>query len=399
MQYAKFRSKSSHYMPKQTVRKAYGVPVNAMRRLNIKPELKTGRYVNTTVDYRQKEHLEELEAIRHPRERDFYQDHSYHNQWIKRDLELNQKKTLTSRYSFFAKDFQKTPWLWHPGDTVEIVQGEHTGQRGTIIAVVAYKNQLIVQNVNVQDVVIPASESRPEQNVQREHPISVDIVRHVDPSTNEPCNVRLVTVRNKTTGALEEKRMSLTSGVLLPIPPRDDLMELGDPLKDTPILDADEQTYDPAKEMPLLVERKLQAMETYFVGRLKKAFEYHDQLSAKNEADMRAFQRDVVEGSVESLADMVVQGALRSVDEFLAEEVSEAVTDLQTTEAEEARAAAEKAAAAAAAASATRGGSKVDEDEDDEGEGDGDGEKGDDLSSASTSPEGEGPESHGDGSR
>lgn len=28
-----------------------------------------------------------MESIRHPRERDFYQDHTYHNQWIERELQ------------------------------------------------------------------------------------------------------------------------------------------------------------------------------------------------------------------------------------------------------------------------------------------------------------------------
>ncbi|KAF8282288.1 mitochondrial ribosomal protein l24 [Trypanosoma cruzi] len=304
--YARFRTRSKFYKRPERVLRAYNVSPNMLRRPNVKPGLIRGVYSDEKVDLRDRERLELLESIRHPRERDFYQDHTYHNQWIRRDLEKHQKMQLSSRYRYFAPDYVITPWIWYPGDVVEVVNGEGIGQRGAIIAVVKYKNEIIVQNINVQDVVIPASETRPEQVLQREHPISVTRVRHVDPSTNELCNLDLVKVRNKETGALEEKRMSLETGVLLPIPPLDSGMEVGDPLKDTPIQDADEATYDREAEMAVLVQRRLHAMEEYFVRSLRKSYEFHEPLRTKNAEDLKAFQSDVVDAASTALAEKLL---------------------------------------------------------------------------------------------
>ncbi|RNE98138.1 putative delta-1-pyrroline-5-carboxylate dehydrogenase [Trypanosoma conorhini] len=304
--YARFRTRSKFYKRPERPLRAYNVSPNTLRRPKVKPGLLRGVHSDETVDLRDRERLELLESIRHPRERDFYQDHTYHNQWIRRDLEQHQKMQLSARYRYFAPDYVITPWIWYPGDVVEVVSGEGVGQRGAIIAVAKYKNEIIVQNINVQDVVIPASETRPEQVVQREHPISVGRVRHVDPSTNELCNLDVVRVRNKETGALEEKRMSLESGVLLPIPPLDSSMEVGDPLKDTPIQDADEATYDREAEMAVLVQRRLHAMEDYFVRSLRDSYNFHEPLRAKNAEDMRAFQSGVVDAASTALAEKLL---------------------------------------------------------------------------------------------
>lgn len=293
--YARFRTRSKFYFRPARPALAYNVDPNVMRRPKVKRGLLKGTYSDETVDLRDRERLELLESMRHPRERDFYQDHTYHNQWLRRDLEKHQKQQLAARYKYFAPDFEISPWIWYPGDIVEVVSGEGIGQRGTIIAVIKYKNEIVVQNINVQDVVIPASESRPEQIVQREHPISVTRVRHVDPSTNEICNIEMVKVRNKETGEMEEKRMSLESGILMSIPPVNDELEVGDPLKDTPIQDADEATYDREAEQAVLVDKRLEAMEEHFVQSLKQSYEFHEPLRRKNAEDMRQFQTDVID--------------------------------------------------------------------------------------------------------
>lgn len=300
--YARYRTRSRFYKRPEKALKAYNVRPNLLRRPKVKEGLLKGIYTDEKVDLRDRERLEMLEAIRHPKERDFYQDHTYHNQWIARDLEKHQKSQIASRYPYFAPNYEIKPWLWYPGDIVEVTSGEGVGQRGSIIAVVKYKNEILVQNINVQDVTIPASETRPEQVVQREHPISVHRVRHIDPSTNELCHLELVKVRNKETGELEERRISLESGALLPIPAPEETVEGGDPLKDTAIQDADEDTYDRAKELPLLVERRLQAMENYFVRTLKESYEFHECLRQRNAEDMLSFQKSVVAQATEKLA-------------------------------------------------------------------------------------------------
>nr|CCC89659.1 conserved hypothetical protein [Trypanosoma congolense IL3000] len=324
--YARFRTRSKFYFRPARPLRAYNVDANKLRRPKIKRGLLNGVYSDETVDLRDRERLELLEAMRHPRERDFYQDHTYHNQWIRRDLEKHQKQNLSGRYNYFAPDFEISPWIWYPGDIVEVVSGEGAGQRGTIIAVVKYKNEIIVQNINVQDVVIPASESRPEQVVQREHPICVTRVQHVDPSTNEVCVIEMVKVRNKETGEMEEKRMSLQSGVLLPIPPPSDDLQVGDPLKDTPIQDADEATYDREAEMAVLVEKRLQAMEDHFVQTLKESYEFHEPLRRRNAEDMRQFQTDVVDAASMILGERLLEAGAFGEGSPLPAEWQEAIT-------------------------------------------------------------------------
>lgn len=364
--YARFRSRSVFYKRRDVVKSAYGARPNSMRVLNVKRGLLRGTFADETVNLNDRSRLELLESLRHPRERDFYQDHTYHNQWVQRDLDRGQKQQLSSRYRFMLPGFVKTPWIWFPGDMVEVVSGDCRGVRGTIIAVMKYKNEIVVQNVNVQDVTIPATETRPEQIVQREHPISVDLVRHVDPQTNEMCTVRLVTVRNRETGVHEEKRISLDSGVLMPIPPREDGLETGDPLKDTPIQDADEPTYDANAEISVLVERKLRAIEDHFVGRLKRAHMFHNSRSRSNAAEMVGFQEDVVTKATEA-AVAALESSLST--EWWHEELDPMVADLRQ-DAIDAAAAASAANSAAAAAEGDASEGDVEEVEEEEDEGD-----------------------------
>ena len=260
------------------------------------------KYNDKVVDLREKEHLELSEAMRGERERDFYMDHTYHDEWVQRDVNHEQSKQLMKMYPFMVPGSTVSPWIWYPGDIVEVVTGPFTGQRGAITTVLKHKSQIMVQNVNVKAITIPASESRPEQIMQREHPISVKLVKHVDPSTNEVCDVRLIAVRDRETGRREERRVSLTTGVLLPIPKDATQVYEGDPLHDTPLSDAEEDTYDEANELPVIVERKLKALEDHFVDGLKQAHEYHQKLEAQNATELFDYQYDVIERAASIVA-------------------------------------------------------------------------------------------------
>jgi large subunit ribosomal protein L24 len=316
--FARYRTPAKFYFNRATRASALRISPDFLSQPTIEKKFR-GVYVDEKLDMRDKKNTDLSESLRSPRERDFYQDHTYHEEWEQRDLDFEQSKTLTRLYGFLAPGHAIEPWVWYPGDMVEIVSGPFTGQRGTILTVLKYKNEVMVQNVNVKSITIPASESRPEQVMQREHPISVRCVRHVDPSTNELCDVRLVTVRNRETSALEQRRISMASGVMLPIPKEDPALD-GDPLHDTPLHDAEEVTYDERAEMPVLMERKLKAMEQHFVGELKAAHEYHDGLERQNYKEMLKYQLDVVARAEE----LIVQNISRS----LLDEPSENETDL-----------------------------------------------------------------------
>lgn len=282
----------------------------------VKPKIdkkfKGRHFVDQVVDLRDKEHLELSEGIRQPREKDFYQDHTYHEEWIRRDLSHGQKKQVLQMYNHLIPGNAVNPWLWFPGDIVEVVAGPYAGQRGAVVTVLKYKNEVMVQNVNVQAVTIPATETRPEQIMQREHPIHVLKLKHVDPTTNEVCDVRLITVRDKETGKKERRRVSLASGVLLPIPKDAPLVYEGDPLHDTPLQDAEEETYDEATELPVIIERKLKALEDHFVDQLRLAHDFHRDHEAHNAADLAQYQRDVVTRAKEIIAQKLLVSAVSS---------------------------------------------------------------------------------------
>jgi large subunit ribosomal protein L24 len=312
-QYARFQPNLSFYFPysKRPVLKYLPFGRNYFRTPNVDKKFLTSVYADKTVDYTEKEQMDESEAMRGPRERDFYQDHTYHDQWIERELTDNQTEMLASRYSWMVPGYEIKPWLWFPGDIVEVVSGPFAGQRGTILNIMKYKNECFVQNVNVQPIVIPASESRPEQTIQREHPISVKVVKIVDPQTNEPCDVKFVQVRDKETKQVVERRMSLSSGALLPLPKNQETVETGDPMYDTPLEDAEEPTYMEEKELPMMVERKLRAMEDHFVESLKKANAHHDKYRRSNEHHLRLYQQQVVRRAANAVQHMALRGELK----------------------------------------------------------------------------------------
>jgi large subunit ribosomal protein L24 len=293
--FAKYVCSNRYYYPRSRPMRLNGVDPYYFIKPSVDKKLASpGRYFDKKVDLADKEMYDEAENLRPAKELDFYQDHTYHNQWLQRDMDLSQKAQVKKAYIFMQPNYQITPWLWYPGDQVEVIKGEFSGQRGQIIAVVAYKNEAVVQNVNVQTINIPASEDRPGQDMQREHPIPVASLRFVDPHTDELTDIKVVSIRDKETGKIERRRISLASGAILPIPTKDFEVE-GDPLSDTPFQDAVEETYDEDKELQTLVQRKLAAMEAGFIGRLKTAYEFHSQLARENEYEMRAYQRAVVD--------------------------------------------------------------------------------------------------------
>ncbi|CAD2217345.1 hypothetical protein AGDE_13534 [Angomonas deanei] len=164
--------------------------------------------------------------------------------------------------------------------------------------------------------------------------------------------------------------MSLETGVLLPTPEPEETVESGDPLKDTPIQDADEVTYEPEKEIPLLVERRLRAMEDYFVQTLKEAYEFHKPLQQKNAEDLLQFQLGVVQRAGDKVAERVLtQGqALPDWWESLLAPYEESIEEERLAREEEERAALQAAAEEQASARVQEEEDIFEEDEEEEGD-------------------------------
>ena len=293
VQVARYKFRNPWYYPKVPKGKRYNLGPNRLRNIKLSNKFR-GHYCDSRHDLTDRENIQEAEDMRHPSELDFYQDHTYHSQWEKRDLNKRQLSELKKNYVWMTPGYQISPWVWYPGDLVEVVTGIHRGQRGRIRNVLAYKNQIIVEGVNVQEEEIPAQEDRPKQILHNPWPIDVTCVKHVDEKTNSLCSLRLIKIKQED-GSLVEARVSTDSGWILPIPAKK-LRHLpeGDPVLDTPVLTAVEDTYDES-ELDELVQKKLAALESHFVTELKKAYEFYEPLQDELALDHRKYQRDVWE--------------------------------------------------------------------------------------------------------
>ena len=77
------------------------------------------------------------------------------------------------------------------GDTVVVVAGKERGKRGRVLRVLAEKNRLIVEGVNL---IKRHTRPNPQKNikggiVEREAAIHASNVMLVDPDTNEPTRI------------------------------------------------------------------------------------------------------------------------------------------------------------------------------------------------------------------
>ncbi|KEG05616.1 putative delta-1-pyrroline-5-carboxylate dehydrogenase, partial [Trypanosoma grayi] len=125
--------------------------------------------------------------------------------------------------------------------------------------------------------------------------------------------------------------------------------------------------------MAVLVERRLRAMEDYFVQSLRQSYEFHQPLRVRNAEDMGAFQNDVVDAASSALAAKLLDANGAQLPAWLQEALTPHVSEVE----EELRAAADReAAAAAAAAESTKeeSGEMEEEVEENDDMDDGDGE-------------------------
>mmetsp|Transcript_36321 Transcript_36321/g.56909 ORF Transcript_36321/g.56909 Transcript_36321/m.56909 type:complete len:390 (-) Transcript_36321:18-1187(-) len=265
----KYSYRNPWYYPKNA-RKAMRYNVTAHKLRNIKLDnVFRGCYYDSKHDMSDRENIDETEEMRSPTEKDFYQDHTYHSQWEERSLNARQRGQLKKTYAWMAPGFQIRPWLWFPGDLVEVIVGNDRGKRGRIRNVFAYKNEIVVEGVNVQQEEIPATEDRPKQILHQPWPINVKSVKHVDESTDAVCDLRILTVKKDDEVT---KLRAAPSGWVLPLPPESNKAEANsDPLLDTSYADAVDPSFH-EKEIDLLTHLKLEALEEHYVNELLRLF-------------------------------------------------------------------------------------------------------------------------------
>lgn len=76
------------------------------------------------------------------------------------------------------------------GDTVKVIAGENKGQQGKVLEVLASKNRVIVERVNlVSKHSKPNAKNTQGGIVKKEAPINLSNVMLVDPSSGKPTRV------------------------------------------------------------------------------------------------------------------------------------------------------------------------------------------------------------------
>eukprot|EP00759_Apiculatamorpha_spiralis_P011275 PhF_6_TR18677/c0_g1_i1/m.27300/K02895/RP-L24, MRPL24, rplX; large subunit ribosomal protein L24 len=289
---ANYRFRNPWYYNRRRSSIAQGVHPNVLRNLNIDRKF-TRMYYDHKHDLSSRDNLQESEDLRHPKELDHYQDHTYHTQWEARDHSKQQQKEIAKSYKWMSPGYQVEPWVWYRGDEVEVMTGPERGKRGVIRSVIKYKNEIVVEGVNVKKEEFPATEDRPKQIVYNPFPISVKNVLHVDKSNGQVCEMRLIKVRDKADPTKEKiVRVSLATGSVLDIPIEPTPPTVGDPLLDTSIHDALENT-NVMNDIDTLAQMKLEALESHFVGELKKAYEFNKPLQDEVAGDYEKFKWDV----------------------------------------------------------------------------------------------------------
>lgn len=76
------------------------------------------------------------------------------------------------------------------GDKVVVIAGSNKGKEGTVSAVLAKENKVIVAGVNVRKKHVKPNQAQPEGKIiEKEAPIHISNVALVDPKTNKPTKV------------------------------------------------------------------------------------------------------------------------------------------------------------------------------------------------------------------
>ena len=99
----------------------------------------------------------------------------------------------------------------HQGDTVLIISGKDKGKQGTVVRVLASKNHVVVEGINMRTRHIKKTVQAAGQRIQYEASLDASKVMIVDPKTKKPTRVGF-TIDAKTGS---KKRVAKASGEVI----------------------------------------------------------------------------------------------------------------------------------------------------------------------------------------
>lgn len=99
-------------------------------------------------------------------------------------------------------------------DFVEVISGDHKGERGKVLRVMVDKDRVVVEGVNMVYRHVRRSRKYPQGGrVQKEAPIHISNVQPVDPKTGRGTRVRFK-VERQAGKVISKQRVSLAGTVL-----------------------------------------------------------------------------------------------------------------------------------------------------------------------------------------
>jgi large subunit ribosomal protein L24 len=75
------------------------------------------------------------------------------------------------------------------GDKVMVISGDHKGQTGEVIKVLVEENRAVVEGVNMVKRHNKATATQPAGIVEKEAPIHLSNLLHLDPKSGEPTRI------------------------------------------------------------------------------------------------------------------------------------------------------------------------------------------------------------------
>lgn len=100
-------------------------------------------------------------------------------------------------------------------DIVQVISGDHKGQRGKVLRILVDKDRVVVEGVNMVMRHVRRSKKYPNGGrVQREAAIHLSKVMPIDPKSGKPTRVRFQVERDARGHVTAKKRMSIAGAVL-----------------------------------------------------------------------------------------------------------------------------------------------------------------------------------------
>jgi large subunit ribosomal protein L24 len=98
------------------------------------------------------------------------------------------------------------------GDKVVVTTGKYKGKAGEILEVMPKKNKAIVAGVNIAKKHTKASQFSEGGIIQKEMPIDISNLSHIDPKTNQPTKIGYRTLEDGTKVRYAKKSGEILSG-------------------------------------------------------------------------------------------------------------------------------------------------------------------------------------------